>query len=83
MGEVLYQCRHSIAHRPVLPEHLTNLVPVTAVSATLSNPPKSAVSRPSSAGSLPSKSRKDFFEHKITLPAGGGSTTNIVRIDGR
>ncbi|EDS30803.1 conserved hypothetical protein [Culex quinquefasciatus] len=38
---------------------------------------------PSSAGSLLNKSRKDFFEHKITLPAGGGSTTNIVRIDGR
>ncbi|EDS30801.1 conserved hypothetical protein [Culex quinquefasciatus] len=33
--------------------------------------------------SLLNKSRKDFFEHKITLPAGGGSTTNIVRIDGR
>ncbi|EDS42826.1 conserved hypothetical protein [Culex quinquefasciatus] len=73
----------AVVEGPVLPEHLANLVPVAAVSATLSHPPKSAVSRPSSAGSLPSKSRKDFFEHKITLPAGGGSTTNIVRIDGR
>ncbi|KAL1374573.1 hypothetical protein pipiens_004875 [Culex pipiens pipiens] len=73
----------AVVEGPVLQEHLANLVPVAAVSATLSNPPKSAVSRPSSAGSLPSKSRKDFFEHKITLPAGGGSTTNIVRIDGR
>ncbi|KAL1379672.1 hypothetical protein pipiens_014732 [Culex pipiens pipiens] len=73
----------AVVEGPVLPEHLANLVPVAAVSATLSNPPKSAVSRPSSAGSLPNKSRKDFFEHKITLPAGGGSTTNIVRIDGR
>ncbi|EDS29545.1 conserved hypothetical protein [Culex quinquefasciatus] len=63
---------------PTTPEHLTNLVPVAAVSATLSNPTKSSVSRPSSAKSLPSKSRNGFSENKITLPAGGGSSTNIV-----
>ncbi|KAL1381479.1 hypothetical protein pipiens_013425 [Culex pipiens pipiens] len=79
----LREMESAVIEGPVLLEHLANLVPVAAVSATLSNPPKSAVSRPSSAGSLPSKSRKDFFEHKIALPAGGGSTTNIVRIDGR
>ncbi|EDS44969.1 conserved hypothetical protein [Culex quinquefasciatus] len=70
----------AVVEGPALPEHLANLVPVAAVSATLSNPPKSSVSRPSSAVSLPSKSRKVFSEHKITLPAGGGgSSTNIVR----
>uniref|UniRef100_A0A1Q3F842 SAM domain-containing protein n=1 Tax=Culex tarsalis TaxID=7177 RepID=A0A1Q3F842_CULTA len=68
----------AIVEGPALPEHLANLVPVAAVSATPSNPPKSVVSRPSSAVSLPSKSRKVFSEHKITLPA-GGSSTNIVR----
>ncbi|EDS26907.1 enhancer of polycomb [Culex quinquefasciatus] len=68
----------AVVEKPELPEHLTNLVPVAAVSATLSNPPKSSVSRPSSAKSLPSKSRNGFSEHKITLPAGGGSSTYIV-----
>ncbi|XP_038116930.1 uncharacterized protein C19orf47-like [Culex quinquefasciatus] len=68
----------AVVEKPELPEHLTNLVPVAAVSATLSNPPKSSVSRPSSAKSLPSKSRNGFSENKITLPAGGGSSTYIV-----
>ncbi|KAL1397347.1 hypothetical protein pipiens_002538 [Culex pipiens pipiens] len=31
----------AVVEKPELPEHLTNLVPVAAVSATLSNPPKS------------------------------------------
>ncbi|KAL9694639.1 hypothetical protein quinque_013924 [Culex quinquefasciatus] len=44
------------------------------------NPPKSAVSRPSLAVSLPSKSQKHYLEHKIKPPDGGESTTNIVRI---
>lgn len=61
----------AVAEGPALPEHLANMVPVAAVSATVA--PKSAVSRPSSAVSLPSKSRKVFSEHKVTLPAGGGS----------
>ncbi|KAL1395053.1 hypothetical protein pipiens_011521 [Culex pipiens pipiens] len=68
----------AIVEKPELPEYLTNLVPVAAVSATLSNPPKLSVSRPSSAKSLPSKLRNGFPENKITLPAGGGSSTNIV-----
>lgn len=76
--------QNAVVEGPALPEHLANLVPVAAVSATPSIPPKSVVSRPSSAVSLPSKSRKVFSEHKITLPAGGsggggGSSTNIVR----
>lgn len=65
-----------VAEGPALPEHLAHLVPVAAVSATPT--PKSVVSRPSSAVSLPSKSRKVFSEHKVTLPA-GGSSANIVR----
>ncbi|XP_039439190.1 uncharacterized protein C19orf47-like [Culex pipiens pallens] len=68
----------AVVEKPELPEHLTNLVPVAAVSATLSNPPKSSVSRPSSAKSLPSKSRNGSSKNKITLPTGGGSSTNIV-----
>ncbi|XP_038117220.1 LOW QUALITY PROTEIN: uncharacterized protein C19orf47-like [Culex quinquefasciatus] len=68
----------AVVEKPELLEHLTTLVPVAAVSATLSNPPKSSVFRPSSAKSLPNKSRNGFSENKITLPAGGGSSTNIV-----
>lgn len=96
MGDIIAILRHSktvcdqsardrvlssqVVEGPALPEHLANLVPVAAVSATPSNPPKSVVSRPSSAVSLPSKSRKVFSEHKITLPAGGGgSSSKIVR----
>lgn len=100
MGDIIAILRHSktvcdqsardrvlssqVAEGPALPEHLAHLVPVAAVSATPSNPPKSVVSRPSSAVSLPNKSRKVFSEHKITLPASGGggsggSSANIVR----
>ncbi|KAL1382823.1 hypothetical protein pipiens_013204 [Culex pipiens pipiens] len=68
----------AVVEGPVLPEHLAYLVPVAAVSATLEQPTQ--IGGPSSTVSLPSKSQKHFFEHKIKLPAGGGSTTNIVRI---
>ncbi|KAL1402039.1 hypothetical protein pipiens_019891 [Culex pipiens pipiens] len=68
----------SFVEGPVLPEHLAYLVPLAAVSATLEQPTQ--IGGVPSAVSLPSKSQKHFFEHKIKLPAGGGSTTNTVRI---
>ncbi|XP_055545290.1 uncharacterized protein C19orf47 [Wyeomyia smithii] len=49
-------------------------VPVAAISATQNSAPKSVISRPSSAVSLPSKPRKIFSEHKITLPEAGSSS---------
>ncbi|XP_001653735.2 uncharacterized protein LOC5571644 [Aedes aegypti] len=55
-------------------------VPVAAVSATQSSAPKSVVSRPSSTVSLPSKPRRVFPEHKITLPASGNSSRTVNEI---
>ncbi|XP_055592898.1 uncharacterized protein C19orf47 [Uranotaenia lowii] len=64
-------------HSPTVP------VPVATVSATQSSAPKSVISRPSSAVLLPpSKTRKLFSDHKITLPGGsqnGSSTTSSSR----
>ncbi|KAL9698467.1 hypothetical protein quinque_001908 [Culex quinquefasciatus] len=42
--ETVLSSESAVVEGPVLLEHLANLVPVAAVSATLSNPPKSAVS---------------------------------------
>ncbi|KAL9705854.1 hypothetical protein quinque_009372 [Culex quinquefasciatus] len=41
----------AVVEKPELPEHLTNLVPVAAVSATLSNPPKCSDKKASLVGS--------------------------------
>ncbi|XP_062703995.1 uncharacterized protein LOC134286400 [Aedes albopictus] len=55
-------------------------VPVAAVSATQSSAPKSVVSRPSSTVSLPSKPRRVFPEHKITLPTSGNSGRTVNEV---
>lgn len=58
----------------------SSVVPVAAVSATQSSAPKSVVSRPSSTVSLPSKPRRVFQEHKITLPASGSIGRSVNEI---
>ncbi|XP_065081308.1 uncharacterized protein LOC135703876 [Ochlerotatus camptorhynchus] len=58
-------------------------VPVAAVSATQSSGPKSVVSRPSSTVSLPSKPRRIFPEHKVTLPTSGNSVRSVNEVPDR
>uniref|UniRef100_A0A8D8NI00 Uncharacterized protein C19orf47 n=1 Tax=Culex pipiens TaxID=7175 RepID=A0A8D8NI00_CULPI len=50
----------AVVEKLELPEHLTNLVPVAAVSATLSNPPKSAVSRRANRRNTFSSTKSNF-----------------------
>ncbi|XP_055639119.1 uncharacterized protein C19orf47 [Toxorhynchites rutilus septentrionalis] len=91
MGDIIAILRHSkivsdqsardkVLSTPGDVEHGSNngnpVVPVAAVSATQSSTPKSVISRPNSTVSLPSKQRRVFPEHKITLPAGTGKSNN-------